>query len=474
MTQPNVIHWFNQDLRLLDNPALFEAAKNNNVLPVYILDNVNKDASNFIGQASMVWLHHSLKSLNENIDGKLSFFKGDPLSILLKLCAKYQINEIFWNQIYEPHIIERDSRIKKEMTLQGISLHRYNASLLWDPDNIKKEDGTPYKVFTPFYRKGCLLNSPEPRKPLPLPEDIHFLNKDEDSLKIDDLGLIPNIRWDKKIAQHWNMGEVAAHINLSQFLKTGIKNYKEGRNYPSKPNVSKLSPHMHFGEISPNQIWYKLKQEEPDKNIDHFMSELGWREFSYNQLYFNPDLRTKNLQSKFDRFPWKEDKDKLLAWQRGLTGIPVVDAGMRELWQTGYIHNRVRMIVASFLVKNLLLHWHYGEQWFWDCLVDADLASNSAGWQWVAGSGADAAPYFRIFNPVTQGQKFDPDGVYVRRHVPELAKMPNKYLFNPWEAPNLILEQAKVSLGVNYPNPIVDIKESRNKALEAFESIRIT
>ncbi|MQG22430.1 MAG: deoxyribodipyrimidine photo-lyase [SAR202 cluster bacterium] len=474
MTQPNVIHWFNQDLRLLDNPALFEAAKNNNVLPVYILDNVNKGSNNFIGQASMVWLHHSLESLNENIDDKLSFFKGDPLSILLNLCAKYQINDIFLNQVYEPHIIERDSRIKKEMTLQGISLHRYNASLLWDPDNIKKEDGTPYRVFTPFYRKGCLLNSPGPRKPLPLPENIHFLDKDEDSLKIDDLGLIPNIRWDKKIAQHWNMGEVAAHINLSQFLKTGIKNYKEGRNYPSKPNVSKLSPHMHFGEISPNQIWYKLKQEEPDKNIDHFMSELGWREFSYNQLYFNPDLRTKNLQSKFDRFPWKEDKDKLLAWQRGLTGVPVVDAGMRELWQTGYIHNRVRMIVASFLVKNLLLHWHYGEQWFWDCLVDADLASNSAGWQWVAGSGADAAPYFRIFNPVTQGQKFDPDGVYIRRYVPELAKMPNKYLFNPWEAPDLVLEQAKVSLGVDYPNPIVDIKESRNKALEAFESIKIT
>ena len=202
------------------------------------------------------------------------------------------------------------------------------------------------------------------------------------------------------------------------------------------------------------------------------MSELGWREFSYSQLYFNPDLRTKNLQPKFDRFPWKYDQPNLLAWQKGLTGVPIVDAGMRQLWQTGYIHNRVRMIVASFLVKNLLLHWHYGEQWFWDCLVDADLASNSAGWQWVAGSGADAAPYFRIFNPITQGQKFDPDGEYVRSYIPELQKLPNKYLFNPWEAPDFVLQESEVFLGVNYPNPIVNIKESREKALDAFESIK--
>ena len=473
MTQPNVIHWFNQDLRLLDNPALFDSAKDNHVLAVYILDDLN-EPNNSIGQTSKVWLHHSLESLNESMGGKLSFFRGDPLSILSKLCSKYQIDEIFWNQIYEPHIIKRDEHIKERMALQGVISNTYNASLLWHPDNIKKDDGSPYKVFTPFYRKGCLVNAPDPRKPLPLPENIHFLDKDGDSLKLKDLELLPNISWDKKISQYWNIGEVAAHVQLSKFLEIGIKDYKEGRNYPAKSYVSKLSPYIHFGEISPNQIWYKLKQLDFNKNIDHFMSELGWREFSYSQLYFNPDLRTKNLQPKFDRFPWKYDKPNLLAWQKGLTGVPIVDAGMRQLWQTGYIHNRVRMIVASFLVKNLLLHWHYGEQWFWDCLVDADLASNSAGWQWVAGSGADAAPYFRIFNPITQGQKFDPDGEYVRSYIPELEKLPNKYLFNPWEAPGFVLQESGVFLGVNYPHPIVDIKESRKKALDAFESIKIT
>ena len=472
MTQPKAIHWFNQDLRLLDNPALSEASHGKEVLSVYILDDV-MELNDSMGQASMVWLHHSLVSLNNSLEDKLSFFRGDPLDILSYLCAKYQINEIFWNQIYEPRIMERDAYIKEQMKLKRVSSHTYNASLLWHPDNIKKEDGTPYKMFTPFYRKGCLLNATDPRKPLPVQENIRFLDKDENSLRIDDLELLPNVRWDKKISQYWNIGEEGAHSQLSKFLEIGIKDYKEGRNYPAKPYVSKLSPHIHFGEISPNQVWYMLKQEESNKNIDHFMTELGWREFSYNQLYFNPDLRTKNLQTKFDIFPWKSDKDSLFAWQKGLTGVPIVDAGMRQLWQTGYIHNRVRMIAASFLVKNLLLHWHYGEQWFWDCLVDADLASNSASWQWVAGSGADAAPYFRIFNPVTQGQKFDSEGKYIRQYVPELERVPNKYLFNPWEAPENILQDSDVVLGKNYPNPIVDIKESRKEALNAFESIKI-
>jgi deoxyribodipyrimidine photo-lyase len=233
-----------------------------------------------------------------------------------------------------------------------------------------------------------------------------------------------------------------------------------------------LSPYLHFGELSPNQVWYAAQMRGDDKHVIHFCSELGWREFSYSQLYFNPDLPKKNLQAKFDRFPWNEDKEKLKAWQRGKTGIPMVDAGMRELWQTGYIHNRVRMIVGSFLVKNLLLHWHHGERWFWDCLVDADLANNSASWQWVAGCGADAAPYFRIFNPITQGQKFDPEGEYIRRFLPELNTLPNKYLFNPWEAPDNILKNANVVLGQDYPMPIVDLTLSRQKALDAFGSLK--
>ena len=270
----------------------------------------------------------------------------------------------------------------------------------------------------------------------------------------------------------WNIGELGANNRLTEFLNNGVENYKEGRNIPSKPFVSRLSPHLHFGEISPNQAWHAAKKKGDDTNIDHFCSELGWREFSYTQLYFNPELPKKNLQSKFDLFPWDKDEKKLIAWQKGQTGIPMVDAGMRELWLTGAMHNRVRMVVGSFLVKNLLLHWHHGERWFWDCLVDADLASNSASWQWIAGCGADAAPYFRIFNPVTQGQKFDSDGEYIRKYIPEISELPNKYLFNPWEAPQEELDRAGVVIGKDYPKPIIDLKLSRQNALEAFKSLK--
>jgi len=270
----------------------------------------------------------------------------------------------------------------------------------------------------------------------------------------------------------WNIGEIGANNRLTEFLNNGVENYKEGRNIPSKPFVSRLSPHLHFGEISPNQAWHAAKQKGDDTNIDHFCSELGWREFSYTQLYFNPELPNKNLQAKFDLFPWDTDEKKLIAWQKGQTGIPMVDAGMRELWITGAMHNRVRMVVGSFLVKNLLLHWHHGERWFWDCLVDADLASNSASWQWIAGCGADAAPYFRIFNPVTQGQKFDSDGEYIRKYIPEISELPNKYLFNPWEAPQEELDRAGVVIGKDYPKPIIDLKLSRQNALEAFKSLK--
>ena len=255
------------------------------------------------------------------------------------------------------------------------------------------------------------------------------------------------------------------------YKRQGLSHYKDGRNLPAKPYVSRLSPHLHFGEISPNQLWHTVKSIGDDKHIDHFCSELGWREFSYSQLYHNPDLPTKNLQPKFNSFPWAKDSDLLRAWEKGQTGIPMVDAGMRQLWQTGYMHNRIRMIVGSFLVKNLRLHWHHGERWFWETLVDADLANNSASWQWIAGCGADAAPYFRIFNPVIQGKKFDPNGSYVRRFIPEIASLPDKYLFSPWETPDHILQESGIELGTTYPNPIVDLKQSRDEALAAFQSL---
>lgn len=274
---------------------------------------------------------------------------------------------------------------------------------------------------------------------------------------------------------YWEPGEKGAHSRLNAFLENGLKGYKEGRNHPSRQNVSRLSPYLHFGEISPNEVWYAAKTrmiaEHCESDGEHFLSELGWREFSNNLLFHFPDIPHKNLQNKFDAFPWRDDDEALRRWQKGQTGYPIVDAGMRELWETGYMHNRVRMIVGSFLVKNLMLHWHHGEDWFWDCLVDADLANNSASWQWIAGCGSDAAPYFRIFNPVTQGQKFDTDGAYVRRYVPEIAGLPDKYLHSPWEAKEMVLAEAGIELGKDYPEPIVDLKQSRERALEAFKGL---
>ena len=278
--------------------------------------------------------------------------------------------------------------------------------------------------------------------------------------------------WENEVINLWKVGEAAASQKAKDFFEEGILEYKEGRNYPAKNNVSRLSPHIHFGEISPKRLWVETCELEQNKNTIHFLSEICWREFSYYLLYHFPSLPKKNLQTKFDNFPWVDNNDYFEKWKKGETGYPIIDAGMKELYSTGYMHNRVRMIVASFLVKNLLIHWRKGENYFWDCLFDADLANNSAGWQWVAGCGADAAPYFRIFNPIAQGKKFDVDGSYTRKFLPALKNMPNEYLFNPWEAPELVLKEANVSLGSNYPNPIIDIKVSRKNALNAYEKIK--
>ena len=469
MREKIAIHWFRQDLRLNDNKSLFEASKHKNVLPIYILDDCNSKEFR-IGSASRLWLHYSLKSLNKSLDGKLSVYSGNPEDILKDILNRYEVEAIYWNRCYEPWRIKRDSEIKANLNKCEIVVNTFNSSLLWEPWSIKKDDGTPYKVFTPFYRKGC-LNAEKPSSPVSKPKDVSFLF-DQYQIGIDKLNLLPSKGWGNKIKSFWDIGEEAAHKRFDQFVEEGLSSYKEGRNVPSKPYVSRLSPHLHFGEISSNQLWYSVRSIGDDKNIEHFCSELGWREFSYSQLFHNPELPKKNLQSKFDAFPWNEDESLLTAWKKGNTGIPMVDAGMRELWQTGYMHNRVRMIVGSFLVKNLRLHWHHGERWFWDTLFDADLANNSASWQWIAGCGADAAPYFRIFNPVMQGQKFDPNGEYVRQYIPEISSLPNKYLFNPWEASDEILKKASIKLGSTYPFPIVDLKESRELALLAFQSLK--
>jgi deoxyribodipyrimidine photo-lyase len=469
MTKKIAIHWFRQDLRLSDNPALTKAAKHENTLPIYILD--YKNAGDYcMGGASRWWLHHSLKALSESLSNRLSVYCGNPQMILDDILNRFSVEAVYWNRCYEPWRIHRDTHIKRYLETQGIAVHTCNGSLLWEPWDIKKGDGTSYKVFTPFYRKGC-FNAEEPPTPLLKPENVNYFN-DRSQVGIDGLELLPKVPWDKQLEPHWEIGEAGAYKRFETFIDEGLTSYKDGRNLPAKPYVSRLSPCLHFGEISPNQLWHAVRSIGDDNHVEHFCSELGWREFSYSQLYHNPELPRKNLQSKFDDFPWDQNAVSLKAWQTGSTGIPMVDAGMRELWQTGYMHNRVRMIVGSFLVKNLQLHWHHGERWFWDTLVDADLANNSASWQWIAGCGADAAPYFRIFNPVTQGKKFDPDGEYVRQYIPEIASLPNKYLFNPWEAPELILKDAGIELGTSYPHPVVDLKQSRESALIAFQSLK--
>ena len=470
MSRPLSICWFRQDLRLADNPALTAAAARGDVLPVFILDDASAGPDS-IGVASRWWLHHSLQALKNALGGILYVTTGDARELIPALARETGASAVFWNRSYEAWRIERDTALKTKLGEAGIEAESHNGALLWEPWEVKKGDGTPFKVFTPFYRRGCLA-APPPRLPLPVP-DISLMPK-APAGDIAELGLLPAESWGEMLAPHWNIGEAGAVARLTAFLDDGLAGYKDGRNLPAAPHVSRLSPHIHWGEISVNQIWHaaRARNDLPETDVDNFCSELGWREFSHSLLYFNPELKRRNLQAKFDGFDWRDDDALLRAWQRGRTGIPFVDAAMRELWQTGYMHNRMRMVTGSFLVKNLRLHWHHGEAWFWDCLVDADHANNSASWQWIAGCGADAAPYFRVFNPVSQGEKFDPDGAYTRRYVPELSALPTKYLFAPWTAPPEVLAQAGVRLGETYPRPVVDLKQSREDALAAFSALR--
>ncbi len=469
-----IIVWFRQDLRLKDNPALIAAHETGRpIIPLYILDDKNSGEWK-MGGASRWWLHQSLKSLGKSLNDSLVFDNGNPKDILKDIIKETNADSVYWNRCYEPWRIKRDKEIKQSLSDDGFDVKSFNGALLFEPMDALKEDGTPYKVFTPFYKRGCLERNPEPRDVQPAPKKLNLFEYKRKAL--DDLALMPNTNWYEQMENEWKPGEKGAQDTLKHFLENGLKGYKEGRNFPNQDNISRLSPYLHYGEISPYDVWHCARVAMVDRQCEtdgaHFLSEIGWREFSNSLLYHFPHLPRKNLQEKFTDFPWKENEKYLKAWQTGQTGYPIVDAGMRELWQTGYMHNRLRMVVGSFLVKNLLLHWHHGEGWFWDTLLDADLANNSASWQWIAGCGADAAPYFRVFNPLTQGQKFDKTGEYVRRYVPELEKMPDKYLHNPWEAPDNVLEYAGVELGKSYPKPIVNLKVSRERALEAFKSLK--
>lgn len=449
---PPVLLWFRHDLRLNDNPALTAALRSGRpILPIYILDDEVAGAWK-MGSASRVWLHHSLASLNKSLSGKLSLFKGSADQILPQLCQQTRSPAVFWNRLYEPWRHHQDQHIEKSLTANGVQISTFKASLLYEPWEVLKEDGTPYRVFTPYFRRGC-LSKPGPRLPLPRPNLIPLAETPQSSVPLDQLLLLPKtLKWGDGMVSHWEIGESGAQQALASFLATGLKNYKNGRDYPALPHPSRLSPYLHFGEISPNQIWHDSKNyaliNHLENDLDHFHSELAWREFSHSLLHFNPTLPDAPLNKKFDLFDWAEPTAEALErWQKGLTGFPIVDAGLRELWATGYMHNRVRMIVGSFLVKDLRFHWRVGEDWFWETLFDANLANNAASWQWVAGCGADAAPYFRIFNPHTQAEKFDPKQEYIRKWIPEWGTK-------------------------RYPAPMLDHKTARDQALEAFQRTR--
>jgi deoxyribodipyrimidine photo-lyase len=460
---PPAIHWFRRDLRLADNPALARAARAGRVLPVFIADPDHPDEA-ALGAAGRAWLHRSLEALGQSLGGALNIYLGRPQDVLPALAARWGARLVTWGRLPDPALATRDEAVSAALRGAGCEVHAENGFLLWEPEETLKPDGTPYRVFTPFYRKGCLA-APPPRQPLPA---VPFeAVRDAEALPLAALDLWPKHPWAEGMMAHWQVGEKAAAARLARFVSERLAAYPARRDMPGADGTSRLSPHLHFGEISPNAAWHAATGPGADK----FRAELGWREFSWNLLVHNPDLAERPLRPEFARFPWREDEAAFTAWTRGQTGIPLVDAGMRELWQTGWMHNRVRMVTASFLVKNLLIDWRAGERWFRDCLVDADHANNAASWQWVAGCGADAAPYFRIFNPVLQGEKFDPRGVYVRRFVPELSRLPDRWLHRPWDAPRETLAAAGLRLGRDYPAPIVDLATSRQRALGAYRTI---
>jgi len=459
MTNKSVIIWFRQDLRLDDNPALRAACANGAIIPVYIHDqNTAKGWPR--GGASCWWLHHSLAALNRALGGKLILRDGKAADLIPALTRATGAAGIYWNTCYEPWRTAQDRHIQAQLTAQNCAVHIFRGNYLYEPHENLKADGTPYRVFTPFYRHYQRRFPPPPAACMP--PTINYAAHDQPTGQPDDLGLLQGPPWHRKLETYWQPGEAGAQARLAAFLNDHIAAYQTGRDQPASDAVSRLSPHLHFGEISPRRIW-----QEADNVCGPvaapFLRQLVWREFCAALLHHNPALPEQPLQEKFTAFPWRDDPQALEKWQRGDTGYPLVDAGMRELWETGAMHNRVRMVTASFLVKNLLIHWLEGEKWFWDTLVDADLANNAANWQWVAGCGADAAPYFRIFNPTLQGQKFDPQGTYIRRFVPELAGVPDKFIHEPWKAPEYASD---------YPPPIGDHATMRARALAAYQMIR--
>jgi len=468
------ILWLRQDLRLTDNPALEAARHAKRLVPVYIQDPA-LNGRWAPGAASNWWLHHSLTALDQEfrrLGSKLILRAGPTAEVLRDLIETCNATRVCWNRRYEPGLTNADRELKTLLQSSGVEVQTSNAGLLFEPWEIQraaaKDSPAPYKVFTAYWR-ACLKHG-LPGMAHTRPTRLPTLPGGLSSLRPEDLGLLPRIRWDAGLREHWQPGEQGALRRLERFLDDSVLDYDAARDRPAISGTSGLSPHLHFGEIGPRQVIHAAQWRERDAtgkqiaSLETFVRQIGWREFAHHLMFHFPDTDREPLNQGFRKFPWRTQyKDDLIAWQQGRTGIPLVDAGIRQLWHTGWMHNRVRMVVASFLTKNLLIPWQEGAAWFWDTLVDADLANNSLGWQWVAGCGADAAPYFRIFNPVLQGEKFDPAGVYVRRWVPELTALPNRYIHKPWSAPASMLVDCE-----DYPPPIVDLKASRERALTAY------
>ncbi len=481
--QPPAIVWFRDDLRLADNEALSAAcAGGGPVLCIHILDEASAGLRPR-GGAARWWLHHSLAALGHAIaarGGRLDLFHGAAGEIVPALARAAGAGAAFWTRRYGRAEIAVDSALKTLLADAGIKAQSFKGQLLHEPWEVKKGDGGGFKVFTAYERAARAL--PAPGGPVAAPVRIPAAPYPAGApapVSLAQLGLAPRKPdWAGGLKGAWTPGENGARNRLAAFIETGLEDYAESRDGPARERVSRLSPHLRFGEISPRQIVAAIREAdarnlEVARGADKFLSEIGWREFNYHLLFSHPDAATVNLQSRFDTMPWRDPPaDELAAWRRGRTGYPLVDAGMRELWATGYMHNRVRMVAASFLVKHLLIDWRIGEQWFWDTLCDADPANNPLNWQWIAGSGTDAAPYFRIFNPVAQGEKFDASGEYVRRWVPQLGGLPDKWIHKPWLASENALREAGVALGQTYPRPIVDHAKARARALEAFEKVK--
>ena len=478
---PVTIVWFRHDLRLDDNPALAAAAARGAVVPVFIWA-PEEERPWEPGAASRWWLHRSLERLAAQLDkagAPLVIHRGPSLETLEQLAGRFGATHVTWNRRYEPAVIQRDTAIKKALAARGLEAESFNGSLLHEPVHVATKEGRPYQVFTPFWR--ALLARPEPAEAIAAPRKLvaaQPVRTTPRPLTLEALGLQPAIDWDGTMRKTWSPGTVGAARRLDEFLATGLTGYGTERDRPDHVGTSSLSPHLHFGEISPRRVWHAVRAAAGGRpaakltgGAEVYLRELGWREFANHLLYHFPHTADAPLRADYARFPWAKDPVGLRAWHRGRTGFPIVDAGMRQLWATGWMHNRVRMIVASFLVKDLRISCLEGAKWFWDTLVDADLAANTLGWQWAAGCGADAAPYFRIFNPTSQGNRFDPDGAYVRAWVPELARLPAADIHEPAEADDAVLAKAGITLGRGYPEPIVDHAEARLRALEALKAV---